>query len=362
MKIEKKLNERNYALDFFKIIATILIVWHHYQQSLEIKFNRINFYYGKFYFGYLVELFFAISGFLMFKYIQKIKDGLKFKEFFVNRIVRILPLVAIAAIIYEIIIYFYSKVFGIYFFNLKPDFWGTIISMIGVQAGWIFKNPMINNPMWYISVLILCYIIFYIITNFSKNYIYIYIIMIFLGITIQEYAIDLAFLNYYTARGYYSFFFGLLLAIFLNNYKLKKIIIISSIINIILITFLIIKHYYIIEKNINYTLTFLYYPAFIIICHSNIIKNIFKLSLCKIIGVIAEISFNVYVWHGGAILILAIINKFYNLNINLNSYKTMIIFTFVLYIFGVTSYYLLEKPLKNILLKFIENFEKIEEK
>ena len=75
MKIEKKLNERNYALDFFKIIATILIVWHHYQQSLEIKFNRINFYYGKFYFGYLVELFFAISGFLMFKYIQKIKDG-----------------------------------------------------------------------------------------------------------------------------------------------------------------------------------------------------------------------------------------------------------------------------------------------
>ena len=71
--MEKK---RNYSLDFFKIIATILIVFHHYQQILSIEFGEINFYGGKFYFGYLVEFFFLISGFLMFNYIERIKEGL----------------------------------------------------------------------------------------------------------------------------------------------------------------------------------------------------------------------------------------------------------------------------------------------
>lgn len=39
-------NKRNYALDFFKIVATILIVFHHYQQVLNIEFESINFYGG----------------------------------------------------------------------------------------------------------------------------------------------------------------------------------------------------------------------------------------------------------------------------------------------------------------------------
>jgi len=74
--------KRNYGLDFLKIVATILIVFHHYQQVLNVEFAGINFFGGKFYFGYLVELFFLISGFLMFKYIERIKQGLTFKEFF----------------------------------------------------------------------------------------------------------------------------------------------------------------------------------------------------------------------------------------------------------------------------------------
>jgi len=100
---------RNNSLDFLKIIATILIVFHHYQQALNVEFTQINFFGGKFYFGYLVELFFLISGFLMFNYIEKIKQGLNFESFFINRVKRFLPLVAIAAILYECLIYFYFR-------------------------------------------------------------------------------------------------------------------------------------------------------------------------------------------------------------------------------------------------------------
>lgn len=63
---------RNIVLDTLKILATSFIVCHHYQQILEIKFSKFNFFYGKFYFGWFVELFFVLSGFFMYKYIEKI--------------------------------------------------------------------------------------------------------------------------------------------------------------------------------------------------------------------------------------------------------------------------------------------------
>ena len=343
---------RSYSLDFLKIISTILIVFHHYQQVLNIELKGINFYGGKFYFGYLVEFFFLVSGFLMFNYIEKIKVGLTFKDFFVRRIIRLMPLIIIAAISYEILLCIYPKVFGDYFYNLKPDFWGLIISMLGIQAGWSFENPMINNPMWYISVLVLCYIIFYISTKISiskkYNYIYFYVAIVFLGLSIQKNGTDLAFFNSYTARGYYAFFFGLVFSILFNTYKISKFIKILSIFTVVFITFLILKHYYILERNINYTLTFIYYPSLIIIFNSSILKRILS---SKIIGKNGEICFNVYVWHICFILLLSIINKYYIFNINFASYKTMFISTIVLYIFGAVSYYFIEKHLRNIILK-----------
>lgn len=114
--------KRIFILDTLKIIATILIVFYHYQQILNIEFNKINFFGGKFYFGHLVELFFLISGFLMFNYIEKIKQGLSFEEFFINRLKRLLPLMTIGAISYESLIYFYSRIFREKLLESELDF------------------------------------------------------------------------------------------------------------------------------------------------------------------------------------------------------------------------------------------------
>lgn len=288
----------------------------------------------------------------MFNYIEKIKVGLTFKDFFIRRIIRLMPLIIIATISYEILLYIYPKVFGDYFYNLKPDFWGLIISMLGIQAGWTFENPMINNPMWYISVLLLCYILFYITTKASVskkyNYIYFYIVLVFLGLSIQKNGTDLAFFNSYTARGYYAFFFGLVFSIFFYNYKISKFIKISSIFSVVFITILIVRYFSIVEKNINYTLTFIYYPALIIIFNFNIMRKIF---FTKIVREFAEISFNVYVWHVAGIIIVIILNKMFSLNIKLNSYKTMILFTIILYVFGSISHYVIEKGFGKLILK-----------
>lgn len=46
------------GLDFLKFVATVLIIFHHYQQGTNVQFKYINFYFGRFYFGWLAEISF----------------------------------------------------------------------------------------------------------------------------------------------------------------------------------------------------------------------------------------------------------------------------------------------------------------
>lgn len=92
-------NERRYSLDVLRIIATILIIFHHYGQVTGLYLEgHINYCNGRFYFGYVVEFFFLLSGYFMYRYIGKITNGLTFKKFFLPRALRLLPLVFISGI------------------------------------------------------------------------------------------------------------------------------------------------------------------------------------------------------------------------------------------------------------------------
>ncbi len=59
-------NERKYSLDVLRIIATILIIFHHYGQVTGLYLEgHINYWNGRFYFGYVVEFFFLLSGYFI---------------------------------------------------------------------------------------------------------------------------------------------------------------------------------------------------------------------------------------------------------------------------------------------------------
>lgn len=121
------MQKRDYSLDFIKIIATIIIVFHHYQQVTGVIFDRgINFYNGIFYFGYVVELFFIISGYLMFDYIEKIYSGLDFKNFFTKRFIRIFPMMVNAAIFYEFFLVIYQNIYCADILIFSPIFLAII--------------------------------------------------------------------------------------------------------------------------------------------------------------------------------------------------------------------------------------------
>lgn len=51
---------RFHSLNCLKFILAVVIVFHHFQQTLDVKFAHINFFHGKIYFGYAVEFFFII--------------------------------------------------------------------------------------------------------------------------------------------------------------------------------------------------------------------------------------------------------------------------------------------------------------
>lgn len=219
--------ERNYSLDVLRITATVLIIFHHYQQITGAYFEgHINFFNGKFYFGYLVEFFFLLSGYFMYRYIEKIREGLSFKVFFVPRALRLLPLVFISGVAYEVLLYTYQKVCDGDWFGISITVWGVIINALGVQDGWVFANPMVNNPTWYISVLMLCYVVFYLLTYLSNRWqvphVYLFIFMVLLGCGVQTYGLNLPFLNGSSCRGYYAFFFGVLLSEWLEKLNATK--------------------------------------------------------------------------------------------------------------------------------------------
>ena len=347
--------ERNYSLDFLKIIATIFIVFHHYQQCTRARFTYgINFWDGNFYWGYMVELFFIISGVLMFKYIDKIKNNkISFKEFTVKRFARLIPMLIFGAIMYEIILILYVKLYNQKWFDSVPSIWGTIIDSLGIQNGGVFKDQIVNFPTWYCSVLLLMYVVFYISVKFaSKKNIspyYIFVGLIMLGCAIRTYEINLPFLTRNTARGFYAFFTGLILAKFLNNNKeiTKKQIIISS---VIVYLYLLCWFTYrdLLTEGIEYILTFILYPSIIILFNSRALKKIFSF---KGIKKLSEISFSVYIIHASLIVLMFVGLKILNKTIYFNDPIYMIVFTIICWLTGTLVHYLYEKPMKKVIDK-----------
>lgn len=84
----------------------------------------------------------------------------------------------------------------------------------------------VNNPIWFLCVLLICYSLFYMIMRMTNKYkwpvSYGFLCMIFIGLAASTYALELPFLNGAVGRGYYSFFMGCIIAILIERSKDKR--------------------------------------------------------------------------------------------------------------------------------------------
>lgn len=332
------IGKRIYTLDVVKILASICIIFHHYQGEFGVQFSHFNFHNGRFYFGYLVELFFIISGFFTFPTIKKIGTTEDFSHFFKKRCIRLLPINAISAMAHCVVIFL--------FFN-GIHVWGWVVSAFGMFAiDESFSIYNINAPCWYVSVLLICNIWFYCITWWSKKKEiqprWAYIIMVVLGLLIQHLDISVPFFNSHTSRGYFAFFVGILLHQFIEEHSISNKLQLCAVTIFISFSLVYLFKGHFISNGFIFLLTLFVYPSIIIICLSPICQKLFRF---PILGILGEVSFGMYLWHTPIFQFFTYINSKFDLKIPFHSVSMMIFSAGVITFIGFISFYCIEKPI-----------------
>ena len=335
-----------YFLDILKFFAAISIaVLLHYndhflpflKQENPLKNNAIL-YFLSINSYIFVEMFFIISGMLFVKaYMKKIQTNLSFFNFFSNRIRRIYPLLIITSL--------YMYIANYILFEKTNTLWsgGTlelkelILDIIFAGKSILFMPKTLNGPIWYIGVLMLCYLLAYFITKFFKKYyIYCFLLLVIFGLFMNFHQNQYVLFNYDIARGLISFFNGSLLMIFLQKQKIFS----KKFIKIILVGILIIICYYLYHKQIFLVPQYftaiastVIFPLLFIILYGSefaFLKN-------KTIRTLGDLSYPIYLWNFPIFITLHLLITLNLLNINILSYHFLFLVA-IIHIFVAYSY------------------------
>ena len=336
---------RDHALDLIRFICALLMVLTHYEGLFLTEFSGIRFNGGKFYFGLVNEMFFLLSGYLSFHTVKKIENGLTFDKYFSSKVLRLLPVAAISTVLYSIMSY-------VAWPDNEFHIWKVIITCLGANAGGPFREMFVNPHLWYTSVLLICYAFFFIGVRLSRrlkiNWRYACFFMIVIGASAYARFDTIPFLRHEACRGYMAFFTGVLLSSALSGRRPGKTAVILSLLAVAVMTALIVLDYDIMDYGLNYMMTFIYYPAVIILAETGPVQRILDR---KLFGILGQIAFGIYVWHFEFNVLMDIANSLLHLNINFNSRLTELIVVVLNIIIGFASFYILEKPINRAIKK-----------
>lgn len=335
--------KRLYSLDFLKFGASLLIVLHNYQGYAHESCGIPNLDALK----YVVEFFFLLSGFFAFDYIKKITNGeVSFKQFYTRKAKRLLPLLFISIIGYSIASLLFHKYVSGEAYTIS--IWKYVLTSLGISNGWIFSDATVyvNGPTWYIAVLLLCLAIFYVLTYVAKRLkitpFYFYCAVVLIGVAFCDKKLDTIFLFHRSCRGYYSFFFGVMLGYLIKNRKPTKFLYILSIV------LLCVGAYASITEHSVYLLTFFSYSSLVILFTSDPIVKLFDHS---IFGTLGGISFDIYIWQQPVFLTFWSILAMTGSGFDYKTPKGMLIGLILAVAVGTISYFFIEKPLNKLVDK-----------
>lgn len=340
--------ERYGSLDFLKIIGTLLIMFMHYQQMMDVTFpTGVNFFNGNINWGNVVELFFVISGFVMFPKTKKILNGEDkgFTDFFLSRLRRFAPMLLLTAICYELISLVLVKRFGDYSAWCCISPWGIVQNTLCI-SDWGTVVLSVNPPTWYISVLMLCYVLMYFAARlcgkYGKNPMVVYAALAILGVGINAKGLDLPLMESTTGRGYSAFFAGLILAGLFDKYEMHSPVQLafSAIVFALTAGGLVFD---------TLSMTFLLYPALIIVFTTKPAKKIFS---SKIWNTLGRIQFHAYVWHAVILLGLRLLG-FMGFRPDYGARPVMFAFAVFAELWAAFSFFVIERPAEKLFIKIL---------
>ena len=339
--------------DIIKPVAATLIVFHHYQQVFKCVFPGINFYDGFFNFGYFVELFFMISGFLTLYTFKNCAGAAQLAGCFWKKLKRLLPVVTIACLFILVVktfLYMDSPSDLSALWNIKA----VTANFLLLFSGYPFFSMIgYNNPTWYIAILIQCYAVFYLlkyITN-KLHIRFLFVCSLFVALAVILNKFSLLYDNSF--RGFETFFIGVIICDISENYKAiiqrvkiaqnKKFV--SAFLSLVIIIALCSIFFF--PKYQRIALVFGIFPETIILSFlyrdvkiNSKIRSVFK-CLCGV-------SFEVYIWHYPLMATVQLIFKETGRSLD-HTYLTLIVFSIIVWIISFFIYRFLEQPINKLI-------------
>lgn len=348
------MNKRINSLDLLKLCLSIIIVFHHYQMKLGVSFSFVNFSGGVFYIGYLVEAFFMISGYLSSYKIKKI-DGVSFKDYILNKLISFYPSVFISVVATYVLVILSYFLLGYSIDTKGIGIWRFVSSCFLIFHGeHQTAGYGLNEPLWYLSVLIICYALFYCCCWLSKKtrtkLTYIFVLLIGFGTYLHTYPSYNPFIVN-LSRGIVSFNVGALLFYIYEKINGKKAFIISSMILLLLVIMGFVSYYTFFDSQWE-VFVFLAWPC-LLMWFLYIDKYIKKNHINE------NLSYLIYVWHTPLISVLLILKEMMDIDKLLYeeySLYSMLIFTLFVVVFS----FVMIKPNTALKNYFVQLKKKIE--
>ena len=323
-------------LDALRGIAAIIVVIYHYTFIYHLKISPQEFdTYNKFSYGNLgVELFFILSGFVIFMSLQKVNSPF---EFLTKRFIRLYPTYWIAMIFTFLVV----SIFGLTGREVTMN--EFLINTTMLQYG--LQIPSVDGVYWSLFHELMFYFLMAAAFRFVRSKYLIVFSLIWLSISLANHFYHITGISLLLNLVYTPLFLG-------GIYFYKLTVEEKSRINIILPVICYLVYFIIVDANIDRIFTErLIVLGFFLMFYLNAF-NALKFIALKPLIFIGNISYALYLVHQN--LGYIILNKLYA---NFGNYQVLIFIPIVLSIiiaFFITEY--LEKPIGKYLRKKVTRF------
>lgn len=226
---------------------------------------------------------------------------------------------------------------------------GIITSFLMVNQGWVFEfAPALNNPIWYICVMLWLYLLYYCLEymlrkfseeNREKLRLLLYCSIALIGGIGWHFSFSIPFLYLSDCRGYATFFMGIMLYELLKKIDEKKYLRCSSLIILGISLSLIIA----IGAFNWYLWVYIMCPA-ILICGVTIPQ--IKLNNT---ATISEITFQLYLWHVPCFYVFQFLLDIYQIKF-VHSIFSMIVTVALCIAVSILIYHFIDLPISKKIL------------
>ncbi len=307
--------------------------------------------------GYAVELFYVISGFVMYiAYSERVREGQTvFTKYLTDRIVRLYPAMIISVVVTVIAMWLGYAIWDeAVAVDSSVTLLAIFLNVLGLNGGTVMGLPSltsVNGPSWYITVLLICYLLFYGIIKLcrgskgAENVAFVIIIILGMFIYINPTNIPMMFVC--CARGYIFFFIGTFIAQIYGK--------VNWIGNLVMcvISILMVCMYFFASQHDLFMSDSIEFGLFIICPIVMFFVGFFPLEyICSnvVVKFLGGISFGIFLWNLPVFIWVKFVEKYTGEEFAYDNITTYIIIVLINCAVGVLSYILVDK----LLVKFIK--------